>query len=125
MNQEDRKETGQQEENREKPYIPAGQAADIYRSPTEAVTPQHTSAYANSGTNISYEGATAPGSGGSVGTGEASGQPADGSRITTTRADETGDIGRHGDKAEGNNDVGAPPPPNDSDGATSAGKDRP
>ncbi len=38
---------------------------------------------ASTGTNISYEGATAPGSGGSVGTGYASGQEATGAKIAT------------------------------------------
>ncbi len=37
---------------------------------------------ASTGTNVSYEGATAPGAGGSVGTGFASGQPATGEKIT-------------------------------------------
>ncbi len=37
---------------------------------------------ASTGTNVSYEGATAPGAGGSVGTGYASGQPATGEKIT-------------------------------------------
>lgn len=124
MNPEAHKETGQPQEQDKKPYIPAGQAADIYRSPTAAADPHNTRNYANTGTNISYEGATAPGGGGSAGTGEASGQPADGSRITTTRADETAAIGRHGDKVEGNDNVGTPPPPNKDDGETSAGKDQ-
>lgn len=123
MNPEQNKETGQEpNEQDKKPYIPAWQAADVYRSPTTAVDPHNTHQYASTGTNISYEGATAPGSGGATGTGEASGQPADGSRITTTRADETGEIGRHGDKVEGNDNVGTPPPPNTSGGDTNAGK---
>lgn len=123
MNQDQNKQAGQepQKENK-KPYISALEAADIYRSPTAAVDPHNTSRYANTGTNISYEGATAPGSGGSVGTGEASGQPADGSRITTTRTEETGEVGRHGDKAEGNDNVGTPPPANTNGGKTDAGK---
>lgn len=94
MDQDTNKETSQDQENNKKPYIPATQAADIYTSPTAAVDPHNTQRFANTGTNNSYEGAIAAGSGGSVGTGEASGQPADGSRITTTRADETGEIAR-------------------------------
>ncbi len=42
----------------------------------------------STGTMVSYEGATAPGGGGSAGTGEASGQSATGSSITSTSADQ-------------------------------------
>ena len=121
MNQDQQKEAGQAgEQQNEKPYIPAGQAADVYRSPTAAVDPHNTSRYANTGTNISYEGATAPGGGGASGTGNASGQPATGSRITTTREEETGQIGKHYDKPEGNDNIGTEPPRNESGGRTSA-----
>ncbi|PZF74399.1 hypothetical protein [Taibaiella soli] len=53
-------------------------AASLWRSPTAHADPhnRHSSGYANTGTNISYEGATAPGSGGCVGTGYASGKDA-------------------------------------------------
>lgn len=44
---------------------------------------RHRSDWSHTGTNISYEGPTAPGSGGSVGTGQASGQNAVGARIST------------------------------------------
>ena len=45
---------------------------------------RHTDTLSNTGTNISYEGNTAPAGGGSVGTGQASGQDAVGARITTS-----------------------------------------
>lgn len=53
-------------------------AASLWRSPTAHADPhnRHSSGYANTGTNISYEGPTAPGSGGCVGTGFASGKDA-------------------------------------------------
>lgn len=45
---------------------------------------RHTDTFSNTGTNTSYEGNTAPAAGGSVGTGQASGQNAVGARITTS-----------------------------------------
>jgi len=45
---------------------------------------RHTDTLSNTGTNISYEGNTAPAGGGSVGTGQASGQDAVGARLTTS-----------------------------------------
>lgn len=118
------KETGQQKPKEEMPYIPAGQAADVYRSPTAAVTPQHSTNYANTGTNVSYEGATAPGGGGSVGTGEASGQPAVGSTITTTRSDESVTIGEHNKDREEPDQIGAPAADKQSVGEKNADKNR-
>ena len=53
------------------------------RSATEQVDPHSNSGLANTGTNISYEGATAPGAGGSVGSGYASGKSADDETIST------------------------------------------
>jgi len=63
----------------------------LISSPTEAVHARHHAGrtHGDTGTNISYEGQTAPGAGGSVGTGEASGQSATGSRIASTDADLT------------------------------------
>jgi hypothetical protein len=56
----------------------------IINSPVQAVRSHlHRGDWSHTGTNISYEGTTAPGSGGSVGTGEASGQDAVGARIST------------------------------------------
>lgn len=59
-------------------------AASVARSAT-AQAHHHTKAggFASTGTNVSYEGATAPGAGGSVGTGYASGQEATGTTIHT------------------------------------------
>ena len=45
---------------------------------------RHSDTLSNTGTNISYEGNTAPAGGGSVGTGQASGQDAVGATITTS-----------------------------------------
>jgi len=58
-------------------------AASLGRSATAQVDAHSNSGLANTGTNISYEGATAPGSGGSVGTGYASGKEATGEKIST------------------------------------------
>lgn len=64
----------------------AGRINAIINSATAAVHGRHhyASSWSNTGTNISYEGATAPGAGGSAGTGQASGQSATGCRITST-----------------------------------------
>lgn len=65
----------------------AAQLDSIMGSATEAVrSNKHQGDWGNTGTNISYEGAKAPGSGGSVGTGEASGQDAVGARISSDDA---------------------------------------
>lgn len=58
----------------------------IITSPTEHVrsTLHHQGDWSNTGTNTSYEGTTAPGGGGSVGTGQGSGQSATGATITTS-----------------------------------------
>jgi hypothetical protein len=58
-------------------------AASMGRAATAQVNPHDNSGLAQTGTNISYEGATAPGSGGSAGTGYTSGQPATGASIST------------------------------------------
>lgn len=58
---------------------------DIIQSPTEkARSHRHRQTWSNTGTNVSYEGSTAPAGGGSVGTGEASGHSATGASINTT-----------------------------------------
>jgi hypothetical protein len=59
------------------------QAATIIRSATAQAERHHDRGFANTGTNISYEGATAPGSGGSAGTGYASGKDAVDETIST------------------------------------------
>jgi hypothetical protein len=58
-------------------------AATIARSATAQVRRHSGAGLASTGTNISYEGATAPGAGGSVGTGFSSGQEATGETIHT------------------------------------------
>lgn len=55
----------------------------------------------NTGTNISYEGATAPGGGGSVGTGYSSGQEATGADITETSG--TGEVHENREDTSGEN----------------------
>lgn len=77
----------------EKRHSSAAQLDMLISSPTANVHARHHQGLhghhlGSTGTNISYEGATAPGAGGSVGTGEASGQSATGSSITTTSADQ-------------------------------------
>jgi len=61
---------------------------------------RHTDTWSNQGTNISYEGATAPGGGGSVGTGQASGQDAVGARISSDDEQDYANAGREKDKGE-------------------------
>lgn len=58
-------------------------AASMGRAATGQVDPHSNRGLANTGTNISYEGATAPGAGGSVGSGYASGKSAAESSINT------------------------------------------
>ena len=58
-------------------------AASMGRAATEQVDPHSNRGLANTGTNISYEGPTSPGSGGSVGTGYSSGKPAVEPKIST------------------------------------------
>jgi hypothetical protein len=73
--------------------VGALQAASVGRSATEQVNPHSNSGLANTGTNISYEGPTAPGAGGSVGTGYASGKSAVDPTISTS-SDEDGALSR-------------------------------
>ena len=58
-------------------------AASMGRPATGQVDPHSNRGLANTGTNISYEGPTSPGSGGSVGTGYSSGKSAVETRIST------------------------------------------
>lgn len=70
----------------------------IISSPTQNVRARHTgNTWSNTGTNISYEDQTAPGAGGSVGTGQASGQNATDSRINTGSDYERGEATRKHD----------------------------
>ena len=79
------KEENQNKETPKKRSRVSAAAIDaIINSPVAAVRSHlHRGDWSHTGTNISYEGTTAPGSGGSVGTGEASGHDAVGARITT------------------------------------------
>ncbi|HXS36805.1 MAG TPA: hypothetical protein VN721_08900 [Flavipsychrobacter sp.] len=81
----DNKETPKKEQPQEnkKKHTSALEAASIGRSATAQVDPHSNSGLANTGTNISYEGATAPASGGSVGTGYSSGKEATGETLST------------------------------------------
>jgi hypothetical protein len=78
MEQEQNNETG-----KKKTGGSAQLAASIGRSATAQVSRHSGSGLASTGTNISYEGATAPGAGGSVGTGFASGKEAVDEKIHT------------------------------------------
>jgi len=78
----DKKSTENKDKKHEKKHNSALAAAAIGRSATAQVDPHSNSGLANTGTNISYEGPTAPASGGSVGTGYASGKEATGETIS-------------------------------------------
>lgn len=79
----DKKSTDNNKEQHKKKHNSALAAAAIGRSATAQVDPHSNSGLANTGTNISYEGPTAPGAGGSVGTGYASGKEATGETISS------------------------------------------
>lgn len=76
-------------------------AAGMGRPATAQVDPHNTRDLASTGTNVSYEGPTAPGAGGSAGTGFTSGQPGTGATIATSSDYDQAAIGKHFDKAEG------------------------
>lgn len=59
-------------------------AASMGRPATAQVDPHSNSSLAQTGTNVSYEGATAPGAGGSAGNGYTSGQSGVDSSISTS-----------------------------------------
>ena len=85
-NQTDRNNPKGEDENKssqKKNGSSALQAASMGRSATAQVDAHSNSGLANTGTNISYEGPTAPGAGGSVGIGYASGKEATGEKIAT------------------------------------------
>lgn len=81
---EQKKTANEQEDNKKKDN--SGNAANIdaiISSPTENVRSRRGDAtWSDMGTNISYEGQTAPGGAGSVGTGQSSGQDATGETIS-------------------------------------------
>ena len=70
-------------------------AASLGRSATAQVHRNSRDQLAATGTNISYEGATAPGGGGSVGTSFASGKEALGETMHTSSDYEIGHLGAH------------------------------
>lgn len=73
------------ENNQEKKHSSAASIDSIITGATDAVRSRTSGGtLGNTGTNISYEGATAPAGGGSVGTGYASGQEATGADTTQT-----------------------------------------
>ncbi|XZF14389.1 hypothetical protein ACTHGU_21615 [Chitinophagaceae bacterium MMS25-I14] len=66
-------------------HVSAAELDSIIGSATDAVHNRHAgSELGSTGTNVSYEGPTAPGGGGAVGTGYASGSDATGADISTT-----------------------------------------
>ena len=80
-------------------------AAGMGRPATAQVDPHSNSGLAQTGTNISYEGATAAGSGGSSGTGYTSGQADTGASISTDTDFDQAAVSKHFDKVEGDDDV--------------------
>ncbi len=93
----------------EKKKKKSGSAANldgIIGSPTENVRSRRSSAdWSNTGTNISYEGNTAPAGGGSVGTGQSSGKEAVDPTINANDAYDYVSSGRDG-QAEDNRSEG-------------------
>lgn len=80
----------------EKRHVSVGQINAIIGSATQAVRSRlHSGQWSGTGTNISYEGATAPGGGGCAGTGQTSGQSGTGTRITGTDAQEAAAAHHH------------------------------
>ena len=75
-------------------------AASMGRSATAQVDPHNNSGLANTGTNISYEGPTAAGAGGSMGTGYTSGQSGAGTSITSDSDYDQAAIGKHLEKTK-------------------------
>jgi len=79
----DKKADESKKKNKRGKHKSALQAASIGRSATAQAHRHSNTGMASTGTNISYEGATAPGAGGSVGTGYASGKEAVDEKIRT------------------------------------------
>lgn len=80
-------------------------AASMGRPATAQVNPHNSGDLANTGTNVSYEGPTAPGAGGSAGTGFTSGQADTGSTLATSSDYDQAAVGKHFDKAEGDDNI--------------------
>lgn len=70
-------------------------AASLGRAATAQVDPHSNRGLANTGTNISYEGPTAAGAGGSVGSGYTSGQSGADSSISSSSDYDQAAIGKH------------------------------
>jgi hypothetical protein len=91
----------------------AAKLGAISQSATDAArSHRHTDTLSNTGTNISYEGNTAPGAGGSVGTGQASGQDAVEPRISSDHPNDYISTKEHTEEKEGE-DVVRPKKHND------------
>jgi len=115
---EDNKNQNPEEENaqeKKEKKSGGGKAANldaIISSPTDAARSRRsTDGWSNQGTNISYEGQTAPGGMGSVGTGQGSGQSATGARISSSDAYEHANAGK--EKNEKGEDLIKPDEEND------------
>ena len=80
-------------------------AASMGRSATAQVDPHSNSGLANTGTNISYEGPTAAGAGGSMGTGYTSGQSGASTSITSESDYDQAAIGKHVEKTKTDADI--------------------
>jgi hypothetical protein len=80
-------------------------AASMGRAATAHVNPHNTSNLAQTGTNISYEGPTAPGAGGSLGTGFTSGQAATGAALSTESEHEPIPVGKRNDNERREDDL--------------------
>lgn len=107
---EQQQQTGASDESKEESKEKKGgihnnalYAASMGRAATAQVNPHDNSGLAQTGTNVSYEGPTAPGGGGSAGTGYGSGQSATGSTTITTEDYDKGGTTR---KKEENTDDG-------------------
>lgn len=81
-------------------------AASMGRAATAQVNPHRTDDLANTGTNVWYEGATAPGAGGSAGTGYTSGQAGTGASISSPSDFDELDLGKHTPGQDATDDPG-------------------
>lgn len=82
--EKENKQSNAEQEQKPKRHITPAEVDALTGSPTANVRARkHHDTLANTGTNISYEGATPAAGGGSVGTGYGSGQDATGARIST------------------------------------------
>ncbi len=82
-------------------------AASMGRPATAQVDPHSNSGLANTGTNISYEGPTAPGAGGSSGTGYTSGQADTGQSVATSSDYDQAGVGSQANDTDSDEDLAA------------------